>query len=99
MSFFNIKGEFIYISYIMDFLFIDDVSFIYICYYWFFLLDFKMFNWFKGGEVKGLIRLEKVCFLVKSLVERFVKSVLYVEFMDNIIVFVVFLFGFFMVNW
>lgn len=56
MSFFNIKGEFIYISYIMDFLFIDDVSFIYICYYWFFLLDFKMFNWFKGGEVKGLIR-------------------------------------------
>lgn len=49
-----------------------------------------------GG--REFIKEERVCLLVKFLLERFVKCVFYVELMDNIIVFVVFLFGFFMIN-
>lgn len=58
-----------------------------------------MFNWLKGGEVKGLTRPEKARLLAKSLAERLVKSALYAESMDNITVFVALLPGFSMVNW
>ena len=98
-SSFNTKGEPIHTSHITDPPPIDDVSSIYTRHHRFSLPDFKMFNWLKGGEVKGLTRQEKARLLAKSLAERLVKSALYAESMDNITVFVALLPGFSMVNW